>query len=88
MLVAERPQARKVKPADAEAADVVTLHPQARKWVERVFQDWEIPLSEHPLVGMAGAALSRALEARELVEKEGLVLAGLQTVKPHPAVTN
>ena len=35
---------------------------------------------------LAGAALSNALEARELLEREGLVV-GLQTVKPHPAMT-
>ena len=69
------------------AAEVKTLHPQAQKWVDTVLQDWEIPLSERPLVLMAGTALSRAREARKLIEKEGLVLAGLQTVKPHPAVT-
>ena len=82
----ERPQARKVKQADFEAAEVETLHPRARKWVERVFQGWEIPASEHPLVVMAGTALSRALEARELIEKDGLVLAGLHASKAHPAV--
>ena len=81
------PQARKVKSADFEAADVKTLHPQAQKWVERVFQGWEIPLSERPLVLMAGATLSRSLEAGKLIEKEGLVLEGPHTEKPHPAVT-
>lgn len=80
----ERPQA-KVLPAGFAVGDVETLHPQAKEWVETVFHGWEIPLSEHPLVLMAGAALSRAVEARELIDRDGLILPGIQ--KPHPAVT-
>jgi hypothetical protein len=57
------------RPADPATTD---LRPAARRWLEGVLAGWNIGDDARELAGAGAVALSRAIEAREILSREGL----------------
>ena len=64
--------------------DVINLRPRAQAWLSAVLKGWRIDESKLELVRATAVALSRSIEAREVLDEEGVILAG-KTPRPHPA---
>ena len=62
------------------------LRPEARQWFASVVADYELQSHHVRLLTLAAESWDRGQQARELLEQEGIVVAGREGSKPHPAI--
>jgi hypothetical protein len=73
------------RPADPALSG---LRPAAREWYEAVTTGWNIGPDARELTKAAAVALSRAIEAREILNREGLSYTTKGGIpRAHPMVT-
>jgi phage terminase small subunit len=62
------------------------LRPATRRWVEQVVADYVIESHHLKLLLMAGESWDRSCEAREAIQKHGMVCEGRFGPKPRPEI--
>jgi len=61
------------------------LRPETRRWWREVVKQFALESHHLKILTAAGEALDRQNEARELLQRDGLIISGRQGKKPHPA---
>jgi len=63
------------------------LGPETREWFRSVVADWALQSHHVRLLTLAAESWDRCQQAREILAKEGITIAGREGgVRPHPAV--
>jgi phage terminase small subunit len=63
------------------------LQPSTREWFRSVVADWELQSHHLKLLTLAAESWDRAQEARSILAKEGICIAGREGgQRPHPCV--
>ncbi len=63
------------------------LKPETKKWIRKVEKSWELDEHHKRLLILSGAAWHRALEAKEIIDREGAIIFDrFEQKKSHPAV--
>ena len=63
------------------------LRPDTRVWWQSVHQDYELGEHHSRLLLLAAEAWDRCCQAREILEKDGIIIGGREAaVRPHPCI--